>query len=122
MSALSINVLKVMLLATIMLLVMADLNMPAHADFKNTQSVDAAKPVDINHSGIIEKIEIDPVFTQLDVNHDGEISVQEAVDNPALSHNFTNTDSNHDGAVTIDEFAYFIKKTPPPTVARSSHY
>lgn len=45
-------------------------------------------------------------FAQLDSNHDGKISAQEARTQPALAKNFKQWDKNHDGTLSRQEFQH----------------
>jgi Ca2+-binding EF-hand superfamily protein len=60
------------------------------------------------------------IFQQLDTNHDGRISSEEAQASPVVARSFGKADANGDGALTRDEFmASFTTRAPgatPPAV------
>jgi Ca2+-binding EF-hand superfamily protein len=68
---------------------------------------------------------VSSIFSQLDTNHDGKISSEEAQASSVVSRSFAKADSNGDGAIARDEFmAAFTSSraptTPPPAVPPST--
>jgi hypothetical protein len=52
------------------------------------------------------------IFDQLDTNHDGKLSQEEAQAAPTVSTNFAAADRDHDGTVSKDEFLSAFKAGP----------
>jgi len=45
-----------------------------------------------------------PLFKQLDVNHDGYVTKDEAQRSADITARFSQLDANHDGKISVDEF------------------
>jgi EF hand len=52
------------------------------------------------------------IFDQLDTNHDGKLSQEEAQAAPAVAQNFAAADRDHDGTVSKEEFLAAFKTGP----------
>jgi hypothetical protein len=52
------------------------------------------------------------IFDQLDANHDGKLSQEEAQAAPTVSTNFAAADRDHDGTVSKEEFLAAFKAGP----------
>lgn len=50
-----------------------------------------------------------PLFKQLDTNHDGYISREEAKRSATVSAKFDQLDANHDGRISVDEYVKGVK-------------
>jgi Ca2+-binding EF-hand superfamily protein len=55
-------------------------------------------------------------FKQLDVNHDGVISQQEAQADKQLTKDWSKADTNKDGQIDESEFSAFEESLPPTNV------
>lgn len=53
-----------------------------------------------------------PMFQQLDANHDGYISRDEAKRSADVSARFVKLDTNHDGKVSVEEFIKGTQQKP----------
>lgn len=50
------------------------------------------------------------MFEDLDSNHNGSISMKEAMANPDLSQHFSEADTNGDKGISVDEYTAFENK------------
>jgi Ca2+-binding EF-hand superfamily protein len=50
-------------------------------------------------------VKVDPLFNQLDSNHDGFVSKEEAKRSADITARFDSMDSNHDGGISAAEFS-----------------
>ena len=54
-------------------------------------------------------VDVGAIFEQLDVNHDGKLTPQEAQAHPTVAANFAKADTNGDGVITKEEFLAAFK-------------
>lgn len=50
------------------------------------------------------------LFEDIDANHNGEISMEEAKEHKDLSNNFEEIDKNSDGWISVDEYTVYENK------------
>lgn len=84
------------------LLLLAALPMSALAADPATSGANEA-PIDMPATSA--GIKVDPLFNQLDSNHDGYVSKEEAKRSAGVTASFDSMDSNRDGAISASEFS-----------------
>lgn len=93
-------------LSTLLVLAALSLGAQAAESSKQPKNAPAASSAPVTDG------QAPPIFEQLDVNHDGYLTLDEVKRSAEVTARFTELDRNHDGKITVAEFKNGMKDNP----------